>query len=206
MRKTNRNITFYILAIAFIVGCVPSLHPFYKKGDTLFDPDLVGTWDAKTGPIRGNWAFSRYRNEASYHLEFTSADEKTDVFQAHLFEVGDHRYLDLCVSEANKEFEQLSEFAKFHLYSFHTVARLQLKDDALTIAFLDTRWIEKQFSKEPAALRHERRTRVILTATTDELQAFIKKHAGDPAAWHHKVRLTRQAPGEATLKTKHVSE
>ncbi|KAA5538650.1 hypothetical protein FYK55_27090 [Roseiconus nitratireducens] len=205
-QRFSRTLAFSFVVVALATGCVPSLHPFYNKDETQFDAELVGSWDAKTGPIRGRWKFSRYRNDASYRLEFTTEDDKTDVFSAHLFEVGDRRYLDLCLSEHNEEFEQLSDLAKVHLFSFHTVAQLALKEDALTIAFLDSRWVGKYLSENPTELQHARRTRVILTASTQDLQAFIRKHADDPAAWHRKVWLRRLSPPDETPSKEHDSK
>lgn len=203
--KSLRSISFCVVTSLIVAGCVPSLHPIYKKGQAIFDSELVGVWDAERGPVPGRWVFSRHANEASYRLEY-KRDDETEIFRARLVKIGDQNYLDLSLSESNDFFDRLSDFGKSHVLLVHTFARLNLEDDTATISFLDPQWLSKLLSKDPAALRHERRGGVVITATTEELQAFIEKHADDAAAWHQKVWLKRQDEQERAPDTKSCSE
>jgi hypothetical protein len=55
------------------------------------------------------------------------------------------------------------------------------------------------------AVSHERNGRVTLTASTDDLQVFIKRIADVSSAWHQKVRLIRQSPQQDTANEEHDS-
>ena len=125
LKRSLRSILFCALTGVLVAGCVPSLHPFYKQGQGIFDKELVGAWDAERGDALGRWVFSRHADEASYRLEYT-ADDKTDVFRVRLFQIGNRKYLDLSLSGSDEDFDQFSDFAKTHLFFVHTLGPTQL--------------------------------------------------------------------------------
>jgi hypothetical protein len=54
--------------VAFMAGCVPSLHPLFTEEDLVYDPALVGTWAEKEG--EDIWTF-RKSGENAYDLIYT---------------------------------------------------------------------------------------------------------------------------------------
>ncbi len=50
LKRSLRSILFCALTGVLVAGCVPSLHPFYKQGQGIFDKELVGAWDPKAAP------------------------------------------------------------------------------------------------------------------------------------------------------------
>lgn len=203
-KRFLRSFLFCVLTGVLLAGCVPSLYPFYKQGQEIFDKELVGEWNSKGGAVPGRWVFSHRADEASYWLEYT-ADDKTDVFRVRLFQIGKRRYLDLSLSGTNDDLE-LGDFAKTHLLFVHTLGQFSIDGDNATISFLDPQWIDKLLRKEPTALRHERCGRLLLTATTEELQNFVELHADDATAWQQKVPLERQAEQERAPNAKHRTD
>lgn len=195
LAKFRRSVCLCVFAGLLAGGCVQSLHPFCEKEHSIFDPKLVGVWNAHGGPVPGRWAFSRQGEEAAYRLEYSAGGEP-DVFRVRLTRIGDQNYLDLSLSKSNDAFDELGDFAKLHLLPVHTVARIDLRDDTATISFLDPRWLEELLRAEPTALRHERKGPIVITASTRELRTFVEQHADDADAWRRKTQLWRQVEHE----------
>ena len=56
-------------------------------------------------------------------------------------------------------------------------------------------WLKGHLKAHPAALRHERdKDRILLTASTRELQAFLVKHAETKRAFDEPLKLKQRDP------------
>jgi hypothetical protein len=76
----------------------------------------------------------------------------------------------------------------------HSFARVDRLTPAPTLTPLDYDWLSALLTKTPAALRHElvgptSDAHVVLTASTTQLQAFIRTHAADRAAFKKPIEL-----------------
>ncbi len=167
-------------------GCVPSLHPLYTDDVLVFDPALVGTW-AKDDE---RWIFTKAGDKA-YDLVVLEKRKAPARFEAHLVDLGGHRFLDL--SPGDPPFD--NDFYKFHLVPAHSISRLQLTGEVLTIAMLNGEWLEKAIGRGQVKIAHEKvgdgkDESILLTARPKQLQAFVLQYAkdkeafGDPTEYH----------------------
>ena len=169
------KLSLIIGALFALCGCVPTLHSLYTEKDIVFDKALLGTWtDANS---KDSWTFER-DGEKAYRLIYKDSEEKSGRFEVHLFKIGNQQFLDLFPDvSALKELKQ-NDLYRFHLFPVHTFAKVTQIEPALQMAFADPKWFEAHLNENPKALRHERiEDRIVLTASTQELQDFIRKHA-----------------------------
>src|SRR5208283_330075 len=101
------------LALIFLLGCVPSLHPFYTGKDLLFQPALVGNW-ADQDNSKNTWDFVK-SSDTSYTITYTE-DSTPGKFDGHLFKLGNQLYLDMYPQDMPKEIaDKLNGYYKMHL-------------------------------------------------------------------------------------------
>jgi len=162
-------------------GCViKSVYPFYTAKDVVFDPVLPGKWSENGGPADDDhWKFDRLGDKA-YWLT-TIGKSETNGFEAHLFRLKQHTFLDFCPTNRDE--------GRLPLHYFLKVEQLT---PTLKFRLMKPDWLEKLLEKDPKALRHmfvpaepgkSDRMELILTADTKELQEFILKHVGDTNAF-----------------------
>ncbi len=159
-------------------GCVPSLNPLYTKQDLVFEAALVGVW-AEDDAGKDTWAFER-SGEEGYRLVYAS-DGKKGEFEVHLLKLGKTQFLDLYPDDAALSDLNRNDFYKAHLIAAHTFAKVTQIEPNLRMAFLNPDWLKEHLQKNPKAIRHEKINddRIVLTASTKELQEFVLKHAGE---------------------------
>jgi hypothetical protein len=167
--------------ISMITGCIVlSVYPFYTAKDLIFDPGLAGRW-VKDGSTNEFWRFTA-AGEKSWLL--TTADERsTNCFEAHLFRLKQHQFLDLLTTNRDE----------FGLPA-HLITEVARTDSNLSLRFLDYGWLAGLLKTNPATLRHivvpekpgdtNSGQMVYLTADTKELQKFLLKHAADTNAFN----------------------
>ena len=176
MRKIKLFLATGILLIA--AGCVPSLNPLYTEKDVVFDPALAGVW-ADDDTAKETWAFEK-SGEKGYKLIYTS-DGTTGEFEVRLLKLGKMRFLDLHPDGDGLNDLNRNDFYKAHLLPAHTFAKVTQIEPTLQMAFLNPDWLAKLLEKNPGAIRHEKldESRIVLTASTKELQKFILKYVGE---------------------------
>lgn len=174
----------------FLAGCVvESVYPFYTTKDITFDPALVGKWaDAKaTNDATEFWQFDR-QGQNSYVLTLSSATE-TNAYDATLFQLSRHTFLDLC--STNRVDNQLP---------LHYLMKLELSAPSLKFQLLDYKWLTELLEKKPQTLRHilvpggagnTNNPQLVLTAETAELQKFILKYVTDTNAFTRPDEMKR---------------
>ena len=176
------------VATLILAGCfVPSVNPLYTEKDLIFDPALVGTWGEAGNEDRH--IFAR-EGEQAYLL--TSQDkESTNVFRAHLLQLGKHRFLDVVLARTSDEWKGISR-ASVVVRPAHLFFKVEMDKSTLRLRALDVDWVEKLLKENPKAIAHERLhepdvreedNRAMLTASTAELQKFILKSVGEAKAF-----------------------
>jgi hypothetical protein len=202
MMKTTRplRIAAPLLVVALaLAGCVPSLNPLYRPEDLTFDAALVGVWVEKPDSEE-RWIFEK-AGETGYRVTYDEKGSK-GTFEVHLLRLGDRRYLDFHPEDDGIKELARNDFYKFHWLSAHTFARLDQVEPRLQMAFLSPEWLKKHLEEKPRSIAHVRRGKdeIILTATTAELQAFVREHAA--AAFDDPSDLQRISPAQpATTPT-----
>jgi hypothetical protein len=191
MQKLRIITAFGILILA--VGCIRSLHPIYTEKDIVFEPSLIGQW-AEEGDDE-IWAFSK-GDENAYKFVYTDDKGKQGVFTAHLARIEGHLFLDFFPEEP--EFEE-NAFYQFHLLPVHTFLHVKQIEPRLQMSFPDPDWLKELLEEDPGAIRHEVMedddAGPILTASTQELQAFWLKHLTTEDAFGDYSDMKRLEPG-----------
>ena len=163
---------FYALVILF-AGCVPSLHPLYTDKDLIFEPALLGTW---TDGDEQTWIFDESKDPNTYDLTILFKDKPAPLI-AHLLKLDGILFLDLLPGDSDL---QTNTFYNIHLLRAHTFWRIDQIEPTLQIRAMDSETMEKMLKKDPNLIKHEvTDDRLVLTASTEQLQQFMKAHADD---------------------------
>lgn len=194
-----------LTAVLLLGGCVRCLHPIYTSSDVVFNEKLIGTWK-QPGKDDTTWQFTESKDDdrdRGYRLVVTDKDGYTGAFLAHLAKLGDDHFLDLYPIEPKVA---SSGFYKFHFQRIHTFYRVQLEGDTFQLASMKPDWLEKHLQSNPEALDHTFITpkghlptgdeggaarRMLVTASTAELQAFLRKHVDNKEAFADFIELNK---------------
>jgi len=167
-----------------LAGCVPTaVHPFYRAADVVHDPALLGVWkDKPDGKER--WTFT-LREGKNYTVEIQSDDQKA-VFVAHLFKLGNERFLDLYPAQSGLEEKLQKNPYAVALIPGHLFVRLRATEPALRMSSMGLDWLRQQLKRDPKAIDHVivSEDRVVLTGGTEAMQAFITQHVNNADAWN----------------------
>jgi hypothetical protein len=176
-----------LVGLALLAGCIPCLRAIYTEKDLVFEPALVGTWHQADG--KGVWQFTK-AEEKSYRLVVTDEKGKPGEFSAHLAKIGDTLFLDLFPEKPDLP---KSDFYMFYLRPTHTFFLVHEMRPELRMSFMNPKWLENHLKANPEALRHEETEQgLLLTASTQELQAFLAKHAKTKEAWSEVPLMTKK--------------
>jgi hypothetical protein len=199
--KTKIIIICVIMAVSMSSCLVKSLHPFCEDKDVLYKPELLGTWtgrDSSAGEVRPTWEIKQHKlfggfqkdekQGIGYEIIYTDSKGKYK-FLARLFSVDNHFYLDFYLADMEG-----SDLAMMHLIMAHTLARVEISKDQLTIRWYNEEWLIKLFNENRIRIAHERipfdmddknpdNFQVVLTAPTSDLKKFVQKYGNDPAAF-----------------------
>ncbi len=169
-----KTATFFLYALIILfAGCVPSLHPLYTDKDLIFEPALLGTW---TDGQDQTWIFDETKDPNAYDLTILHKNEP-GPFIARLLKLGDILFLDLFPGDPNLE---TNAIYNIHLLGAHTFWRIDQIEPTLHIRAMDIDTMTKMLEKDPNLLKHEvTDDRLVLTASTEQLQQFMKAHADD---------------------------
>jgi len=160
-----------IVALLLLTGCWPSLHPIYNTEDLVTEPGIIGKWGTDDG--KGFYHFTQ-STEYSYSLLYQEEDGLQSEFDVHFIKLDTMLIMDVYPRELDIK---TTELYLGHLMPLHSFARIVQLSDSLKFEALNYEYLEKQFKENPKSLKHERvGDMTLLTASTEELQAFILKH------------------------------
>jgi len=191
-----------VLALAGVAaaGCddsgnpfVVSLQPFYTKVDLEADPGLSGTWRDKEGDV--SFAF-----EAGTEKEYTLVVKETDgeretsgEFEAHLMRLGGALFMDIYPKNNSGG----DEFYRIHFFRGHSIARVELGQDSMKMAFLNASWLSARIHEKSIDTPHEKADgTLLLTGTTQEVQELAYLYANDEKAFAEPLSLERSRTEE----------
>ena len=190
MKTKMKKIAFYLLA-ALMGGCVPSLYPLYTEKELVFEEKLLGAWANN----ESKWEFEKSGKPNSYNLTITD-DEGKGGFAAHLVKLDEMLFLDLFPGEAEIK---ANDLYKIHLLPAHTFMKVEQIQPTLKMRMMDPETMKKMLKNDPNLLKHEIeavKESIVLTASTQELQEFMKKHANDEGLFGEVAELKRQEPSD----------
>lgn len=169
--------------LLFVSGCVvSSLHPLFTEKDLVFDKALLGTW---TAAGEDDTLTFEDGGEKTYDLIYTAEGPKVR-YKAYLVQLGKFRFLEI--------YPEISEdYDAYHFIPAHTFWKIWLDDGILHINGLAHDWLKKMIEQKKIEISHELLDdRIILTASTDELQKFVLKYAEDTSAFSIAEEFHRQ--------------
>ncbi len=183
MRTTRILLAF--AAVLLMSGCVPSLHPLYTDGDLVLAPHLEGTWVETNG--EDTWTFQKGSGD-DYKL-IQKEKGAPGNFDVHLVKLGKFLFLDIYPQEPDIE----NGFYKGHLIRAHTFANMELDGTTLRIAMLDPDRLKDSMGRGEVKIPHERLGgEIVLTASTVELQSFVRKCAEEGKIFGDPTELQRR--------------
>lgn len=189
MRRSK--LIILVLALTAMSSClVSSLHPFYKEKDKKFDTTLVGTWidgDDCIWDIQPNMVTKEFMEpkveDGSYKITYYEEEDMVSVLTGTLFQLNEVEYVDF-IPDINED-HFTADMTGLHHIPVHTLARVRYCQDSILLYWYGDEWLNELFEQNRIRIKHETVAnhdydRQVLTASTDELQKFIKKYANDP--------------------------
>jgi len=109
--------------------------------------------------------------------------EDDDPLRPHLAEVGEGLYASFVRAPQASGGNEGSSY-ELHLIQGHRVSRVWLDGDTLRLADLSEDWFREAVNQGKLEVGHEEvNDTLVLTASTADLQAFLREHAGDEGAF-----------------------
>jgi hypothetical protein len=208
----SKRALFHVLA-ALVAGCVPimSLQPLLTEENLTFDERLLGSWVEDANNPKSSWEFSRLSSadpnmfpEATkdmrgriYRLDLRDKDNHKGVFIAILGRLGSKLFLDIFPAsfpsgQADTKKVELLYNAVFFVRT-HTFVRIEIASDELKMKLTDDEKFKDLIQAEPNAIQYDTvESRIVLTASTKDLQAFAMKYADDKRLFANEVVLSRK--------------
>lgn len=184
------------LAAFFFSGClITSFNPFYKPTDLVSDNLLLGEWMNKNSLL----TFSQL--EEGYLLNYKDCEDPKNApqnyssctmadFTARLMKLGDSYYLDF-YPRTYMNSDNL--FLNFHVKPVHSLAKISISKDQLEFRMLNYSWLMNYLEANHDKLSHITTEELVtLTASTDEIQAYILKHQNEPGFFDEPIVVKRK--------------
>jgi hypothetical protein len=191
------------LAVGSVVatGCdsdgypfIMSLQPLYTQLDLEADSRLNGMWTDKEGDVTFSFEEGAEEGkEKAYTLVVKDKDEgqeESGEFDVRLVRLGASYFLDI-YPRSSKEG---NEFYRAHFTRAHTIARVEIHQDSIKMAFLSASWLKaKMMEKSVDAPYVKTEDALLLTGTTEEVQELVFSHANDDEAFPDPLLLKKPA-------------
>jgi hypothetical protein len=195
----TKKLLFYLLA-GILGGCIPviSLHPLYTKEDVVFDEKLVGTWVDDPKSPKTTWEFSREQaKEKTYKLVYSDDEGKKGSFVVHLVKLENRLFLDVFPDQFPSEQQDWQDMKLAYNFFFflpaHTFIKIDYIEPQLKMRLTAEDEIKELFKEDPNVIEYESADgKVVLTASTEDLQAFVIEYAYDIRVFPTRVTLTRK--------------
>jgi len=169
-----------VFAAVLLTGCgdLPSVEALANKGNTVFDPALVGAWNSGDAVV-----IVQAGKDQSYRIHWLGAEdaEGSDTprivrMEGRLARVGDQRILDLTASNPGA-------FA----IPCHVFVRVRPVKEGLKLQFVDSKWIRQQVPSSLASFVQDNHP--VLTAPAPQIEAFLLKFGLDERALDDPILL-----------------
>lgn len=195
----TRKLFCYVFAV-LLGGCVPvlSLHPLYTQNDVVPEKKLLGVWIDDPNKPETTWEFSSIEEpNNAYKLIFLDEEGKKGSFVAHVVKLQGRLFLDVYPSELPWETTDPNKmdwpYNSFFLIPAHTFLRIDSVEPQLKMQLMLESEVKELLTEKPDIVKHTTAgERLVLTAPTKELQAFILKYADDERVFTDEVTLVRR--------------
>lgn len=209
----TKNIVLTLITILFLSSCVvKSLNPFFTKKSISFDERFIGKWEDKN---KGVWTvipfakiiteensiekmkedelqlYNTYKN--SYYIG-RKYKEKETLYMATPFKINGQTFLDFYPIKHQEGIDNLLES---HIVYSHSLVKYDVTDNGkIEVRWLDEDKIEDLFKKKKIKIKHKKigilEDKYLLTASSEELEKFIKKYinSDDKEKWKTSTKYT----------------
>ena len=156
------------------IGCVPSLHAFYKPSDVMFEKCLVGKWADRD--FRFSWQFER-RGHIAYRLTQVDEDGIATTYEATLFRFDGRTFLDIVPIGIKERYGP-------NLLRAHSVMAITIENSRLRISSIEGNWLRETLTRNPSLVKHTTIDgELVITDTTEKLQLLIRHCLNSPGAF-----------------------
>ena len=186
--KTSAAFALGLTALIFGGCVVSSVFPFYTEKDVVFEPALLGSWTkAEGGSEEEVWKFDK-AGDRSYRFTLIQSQNAT-VMEGHAFKLEELLFLDVFSMDQD-----------VRVIPPHYLFRVSQTTPTLKLVALDNERMRAFLAKDPSALAHHlvknsdnpEDVRVVLTASTADLQRFIRKHLKGSEVWADEIEFKHQ--------------
>ena len=165
-----------------------SLQPFYTKVDLEADPGLIGTWRDKEGEVSFSFEAGAEKEYTLVVKEREGEQEMSGAFEVHLLRLGGSWFIDFFP----KNNIGGDAFYRVHFLRGHSIARVELGQDSMQMAFLSASWLSARIEEKSIDTPHEKADEtLLLTGTTEEVQELAYFYANDEKAFADPLSLER---------------
>jgi hypothetical protein len=214
--KKFRFLIFAAFLLFFIQGCgLLTLHPVFTPNDLIVDSRLPGKWKTGEGVTEFEPATRAATNEIpekirpylnKFYLCTRRSDNGTIDSRnlAFLVKIGKNYFMDMYPLQTEKA-KKIDEFFSSHEMKMHTITKVQFKDGNLRLIDFKDNYVEDLILNRQVRIRHSfvsepdentKDKKMIITASTEELQAFLLKYGDREEAYenneeknvYHKIR------------------
>jgi hypothetical protein len=192
-----RKAIFSIVAAAclFIGGCAPvmSLFSLYDKNTLTNNDQIVGNWESndKDDKNRHDCCFVFAKSGDGYSMTVPDPDDKEIWYSTvHLVKLGDAMFVDI---EPNSDKPEQTTRIPFPTIKVHAFGRIWIEKDSLRMELLDDDGMKTAVASGKTRLTYVNGDDgLVLTSTTEQMQAFAREHADDKGAFSFEISLQRK--------------
>jgi hypothetical protein len=198
---------------ALLAGCVPivSLHPLVTKDTIAFEEKLLGTWAEDGNQPQVTWEFGHLEPSAArllpaelrdsldkcYRLNIADNEGRKGSFAVCLVKLQDKLFLDIMPDRFPSGEQDPNQmklvYNAFFFTPVHTFVRVSSIGEQLKIRLTDDDGFKKLVQADLKAVKYDViDDRPVLTASPEELQAFVAKYAADDRLFPSEVTLSRK--------------
>ena len=195
-RRGRRAIGLALALVSFAAaGCddsgnpfVVSLQPFYTTVDLEADSGLAGSWKDEEGDVTFTFEAGKEKEYTLVVKEREGQQETSGEFEAHLMRLGGALFMDIYP----KNNSGADEFYRIHFFRGHSIARVELGQDSMKMAFLNASWLSARIHEKSIDTPHEKADgTLLLTGTTQEVQELAYLYSNDEKAFAEPLSLER---------------
>lgn len=190
-----KKIALVLLALPLLLnGCLlTSFNPFFKPADVVTNNLLLGDWIGKNALL----TFSQLENSA-YLVNYKDCEDPYNApddystctvadLTVNLIKLGDNYFFDVY---PRNYLNSDNLFLNLHVRPAHSLAKVKIEKNRLEIRMVSYSWVQEHLENSKEKLSHIKVDDLItLTATIEELQAFVLKHQNDPGFFDDPIVL-----------------
>ena len=161
-----------IVTTLLIAGCIPSLHPLYTD-DVIVEPsEIEGIWYSEEDDV-----YIKFDKAKDSKYNYSESDSLNNFVKSHdvvFVELNKELYVDFYPEKNETTWDIDMDYIPAHIF-----AHFDITDDHLIFSYADPDRLHQLFSEGKVRLKHEliKDGNIVITASSKEIQKFIKKYA-----------------------------